>query len=126
MKTLVLFDIDGTILKSGGAGRIAMERALVATFGTPGDPAYHYDGKTDRQIIRELMRHAGFSDTEIDDRMPLMVQRDLEAVRETLAARADRVILYGGVASLIDRVHERDEMILGLLTGNVEPGAHLK
>jgi phosphoglycolate phosphatase-like HAD superfamily hydrolase len=53
---LVLFDIDGTILWSDGAGRRAMQRALMTAFGTSGNADYRYDGKTDMQIVRDLMR----------------------------------------------------------------------
>ena len=60
---LVLFDIDGTILWSDGAGRRAMQRALTTAFGTSGDRAdYRYDGKTDLQIVRDLMRLDGHAD----------------------------------------------------------------
>lgn len=126
MKTLVLFDIDGTILKSGGAGRAAMERALTAIFGTPGDPAYHYDGKTDRQIVRELMQRAGFSDAEIDAKMPMVIRRYLDELQAMVAKGGVNVTMYEGVASLIEAVDARDDLVLGLLTGNVEPGAHIK
>ena len=63
---LVLFDIDGTLLRSDGAGRRAMEGALTHVFGSPGDPGYRYDGKTDLQIARELMRLEGHDDEAID------------------------------------------------------------
>ena len=69
MRRLVLFDIDGTLLHSHGAGRRAMEAALLEAFGTTGSPSYRYDGKTDRQIVRDLMRGAGFDDAVIDARM---------------------------------------------------------
>ena len=52
MTTVVLFDIDGTLLASGGVGRRAMEGALHLHFGTIGPDDYRYDGKTDRQIVR--------------------------------------------------------------------------
>jgi phosphoglycolate phosphatase-like HAD superfamily hydrolase len=58
-RRLVLFDIDGTLLHSHGAGRRAMETALREAFGTTGSPLYRYDGKTDRQIVRDLMRVKG-------------------------------------------------------------------
>jgi phosphoglycolate phosphatase-like HAD superfamily hydrolase len=70
---LVLFDIDGTLLSSHGAGRRAMEAALLASFGTKGMPAYRYDGKTDRQIVRDLMRSEGFDDMTIDARIPAVL-----------------------------------------------------
>lgn len=126
MRKLILFDIDGTLLHTGGAGRDAMEAALTELFGTPGDPAYHYDGRTDRQIVRELMRGAGFADAEIDARMPRTMARYVEGLRERLAEPARDVALYPGVAALLDAVEARPDMVLGLLTGNVEPGARLK
>ena len=69
MHRLVLFDIDGTLLSSHGAGRRAMEAALIETFGSRGSPGYRYDGKTDRQIVRDLMRDEGFQDAVIDERV---------------------------------------------------------
>jgi len=126
MRTLVLFDIDGTILSSTGAGRAALERALVATFGTPGDPAYLYDGKTDRQIVRESMRATGFSNAEIDEKMSLVLERYLEGLREELVSPRRHVRMFEGIETLIDAVEKRDDLVLGLLTGNIEPGARLK
>src|SRR5690606_37552419 len=66
---LVLFDIDGTLLRSDGAGRRAMEGALIEVFGTSGSADYRYDGKTDQQIVRELMRAHGHADEHIDARI---------------------------------------------------------
>lgn len=126
MQHLVLFDIDGTILHSGGAGRDAMEYALSAVFGTPGDPEMRYDGKTDKQIIRESMRDAGFSDDDIDNRMEEVVALYVASLPERLMDPGRGVGTFPGVAELIDTVHRRDDFTLGLLTGNVEAGARLK
>lgn len=125
MKRLVLFDIDGTILRTGGAGREAMEQALSHVFGTPGDPGYRYDGKTDRQIARELMRSAGFEDAEIERRMGEVLELYVEGLRQRLKDAHD-VETFPGVIPLIDAVDESADSVLGLLTGNVEPGARLK
>jgi len=126
MRHLVLLDIDGTILHSSGAGRAAMEHALAETFGTPGDPSLRYDGKTDRQIVREAMRAAGFSDSDIDARMDDVVSRYVANLPARLAEPERGVAMFPGVAALIDAVHQRDDSVLGLLTGNVEEGARLK
>ncbi len=93
---LVLFDIDGTLLWTDGAGRRSMEHALLATFGVPGDPAYRYDGKTDQQNTREQAR-------------------DAQAAR-----------LCAGVPALLDALEAHDGATLGLLTGNIERGARKK
>ncbi|HSU96645.1 MAG TPA: haloacid dehalogenase-like hydrolase [Gemmatimonadaceae bacterium] len=126
MQHLVLFDIDGTILHSGGAGRDAMEYALATVFGTAGDSSMRYDGKTDKQIVRESMRAAGISDTEIDAHMEQVVSLYVATLPGRLGDPERHVGLYPGVAELIAAVHARDDSVLGLLTGNVESGARLK
>lgn len=126
MRHLVLFDIDGTILHSGGAGRDAMEAALTRVFGTPGDPAYHYDGKTDRQIVREQMRGAGFDDLEISRRMSHVMEVYVTGLEARLAEPTRDVGVYPGIPELVDAVDAHPDCVLGLLTGNVEPGARLK
>ncbi len=126
MQHLVLFDIDGTILHSGGAGRDAMEHALTAVFGTPGDPAMRYDGKTDKQIVRESMLASGIDEAEIDARMDEVVALYVASLPERLNDPRRGVGMYPGVAELIDTIHRRSDSVLGLLTGNVEAGARLK
>ena len=123
---LVLFDIDGTLLRSGGAGRVAMERALTGVFGSPGSSEYRYDGKTDRQIVRELMREEGFSDDEIDQSMEDILEAYVDGLHGELAARGPRVLVCEGVPELLDALEARPDIVLGLLTGNIEPGARAK
>jgi phosphoglycolate phosphatase len=123
---LVLFDIDGTLLWSDGAGRRAMEAALTETFGSPGRREYRYDGKTDRQIVRDLMRLEGHADEHIDGGMARLVERYLAGLRTELE-RGERVVeVLPGVPPLLDALEARDDVVLGLLTGNLEAGAALK
>jgi phosphoglycolate phosphatase len=103
-----------------------MEHALAETFGTPGDPSLRYDGKTDRQIVRESMRAAGFSDSDIDARMDEVVALYVATLPARLYEPERGVAMFTGVAALIDAVHRRSDSVLGLLTGNVEAGARLK
>lgn len=123
---LVLFDIDGTLLWTDGAGRRSMEQALETVFGAAGDPAYRYDGKTDQQIAREQMRAAGIDDAAITARMDdvfdaYVTQLDAELVRDANAAR-----LCAGVPALLDALEAHAGATLGLLTGNIERGARRK
>ncbi|MBK6843507.1 MAG: HAD family hydrolase [Gemmatimonadetes bacterium] len=123
---LVLFDIDGTILSTEGAGRRAMEGALVSAFGTPGAPGYRYDGKTDVQIVRELMREAGMDDSAIEARLPQVLDDYLVRLEQELADASLRVLLFDGVVALLEALEARDDREIGLLTGNVAAGAERK
>ncbi len=123
---LVLFDLDGTLLRGHGAGRESMEAALAEAFGSAGDPEYHYDGKTDRQIVRETMRAAGHDDAAIDAQLEAVIAGYLRRVRERLSSGAARVTQLAGVAPLLDALERRADVVLGVLTGNVADGAALK
>jgi phosphoglycolate phosphatase len=125
-RRLVLFDIDGTLLHSHGAGRRSMEAALVQVFGTRGSPAYRYDGKTDRQIVRDLMRGEGFDDATIDARIPVVLEAYVAGLRHELSLPHTRVEALTGVIALLDALVHRHHCVVGLLTGNLEPGAQHK
>lgn len=123
---LVLFDIDGTILWTTGAGRRAMEGALVAHFGAAGPPSYRYDGKTDVQIVRESMRECGVADADIDARLPAVLREYLDRLNAELEAPGGAVFRYDGVLELLAALEERSDRVIGLLTGNVVEGANKK
>jgi phosphoglycolate phosphatase len=123
---LVLFDIDGTLLSASGAGRRAIHTALRDVFGTTGPDNYWFDGKTDRQIVRDLMRSVGHSDDTIDERMAAVEERYLECLHRELKDPAHPTHLYPGVGELLDVLEARDDVTLGLVTGNLEEGARAK
>ena len=123
---VVLFDIDGTLLRTDGAGRRAMEQALFTVFGAHGDPEYRYDGKTDRQITREQMRWAGVSDDVIDARMHDVFALYAERLAQELASGTEQAVLMQGIPPLLERLGAHEEVTLGLLTGNIEAGARQK
>jgi phosphoglycolate phosphatase-like HAD superfamily hydrolase len=120
---LILFDIDGTIHWTSGAGRRAMEGALHEFFGATGPASYRYDGKTDIQIVRESMREAGIADAEIDARIDGVMASYLERLVVELAAPNTKMKRYDGVMELLDALEQRADRILGLLTGNIVDGA---
>jgi phosphoglycolate phosphatase len=123
---LVLFDIDGTLLDSSGMGRASMQRALAEVFGSPGHPSYRYDGKTDKQIVRDTMRLEGHTDEHIDARMEKLIDLYLDGLRTGVKSGKFHVRPLAGVVELLDVLEARDDVVLGLLTGNVEPGARVK
>ena len=123
---LVLFDIDGTLLLTDGAGRRAIHRALVEVFGGTGPTDHWFDGKTDPQIVREVMRLAGRSDAHIDERMQASLDRYVELLDEELRDPNYEPHVMPGVLQLLDALEARSDVLLGLLTGNLASGARAK
>jgi phosphoglycolate phosphatase len=123
---LVLFDIDGTLLLSAGAGKRAIHRALREVFGVIGPADYFFDGKTDQQIVRELMRFEGHADERIDADMARVLDRYLQLLDEELQTPGRRAYTLPGVPELLDELEAKHSVTLGLLTGNLESGARAK
>jgi phosphoglycolate phosphatase-like HAD superfamily hydrolase len=123
---LVLFDIDGTILLTDGAGKRAIHRALIDVFGGTGPEDHRFDGKTDPQIVRELMRFEGHGDAHIDAHMSPLLDRYVDYLHEELKTGSTGVRVMPGVNALLDALEPRSDAVLGLLTGNLEAGARAK
>jgi phosphoglycolate phosphatase-like HAD superfamily hydrolase len=125
---LVLFDIDGTLLSSDGAGKRAIRSALLTESGTAGpiDDGYRLDGKTDPQIVRELLVAAGHPHAASDAHVDRVCRTYLSLLAKELAASVGRSRTYPGVRELLDQLEPRADALLGLLTGNLVEGAALK
>lgn len=123
---LVLFDIDGTLLWTDGAGRRAIHAALTEFFGSTGPADYWFDGKTDPQIVRDLMRGAGHGEAHIDARMAPLFARYVERLHDELRTSAHVARALPGVPALLDALEARPDVTLGLLTGNLVEGARAK
>jgi phosphoglycolate phosphatase len=137
MRKLVLFDIDGTLVLTGGAGIRAMNRACEEVVGHPlaldGIPVA---GRTDRIILTDVVARAGHA---LDDGL-LERLRDgyISNLREeierpgrtqsfeSLGARGGMKAVMPGIRELLDVLERRDDVFLGLLTGNFEAGARIK
>jgi phosphoglycolate phosphatase-like HAD superfamily hydrolase len=123
MNTLLLWDIDGTLVTSGGAGMRALQVALRAVFGIDGRvDDIDFAGRTDRWIIRQIFGKFGVPATEEN------FSRYLDGYVTALPAQlADRgVHLLPGVPALLDAAAARGDLALGLLTGNLRRGAETK
>jgi phosphoglycolate phosphatase-like HAD superfamily hydrolase len=117
-----LFDIDGTLVSSGGAGKAAIEEALAEEFGVAVRGEVPYSGRTDRAIARDLLHLHGLEDSPENRRR--LVAAYLHRLPASLSRHTGRVL--PGIAALLEHLSERDETAVGLLTGNLREGARLK
>jgi phosphoglycolate phosphatase len=120
---ICLFDIDGTLLRSGGAGKAAMEAALEETFKVPlAAEQVSYSGRTDRAIGRDLFRLHGI---EMNDGN---WQRFIDAYLARLPSYMGTMgaVVCPGIAELLDELATWPDIEVGLLTGNLRAGANVK
>jgi phosphoglycolate phosphatase len=123
---LVLFDIDGTILLTSGAGRRAIVAAIADEVGATGLPRVRFDGKTDPQIVAELLDSAGYEAPPALERVDAICRRYVDLLAAELQRPTTRTTVMPGVLRLLDRLEREQGVILGLLTGNIAQGAALK
>lgn len=120
----VLFDIDGTLLVTGGAGGVAWQRAFEQLYGVEANVAEHTDaGMTDPEIVRIVFREAiGREGTQAERAKALACYlRHLpDAVAESAGYRT-----MPGIEPLLERLIDAG-VLLGLVTGNIEAAANIK
>src|SRR5437016_3298563 len=120
---IVFFDIDGTLIKSGGAGKAALEAALTSAFGI--DQVIEkllLSGRTDRAIVRDIFHVHGIADSpENWQRMATSYLRHLPDHLERMTG-----CVLPGIEALLAQLSRRPRTALGLLTGNTRQGAQVK
>lgn len=122
-KTLILWDIDGTILHSTGAGMKALNKALNTVFGLSGSfDGIEFAGRTDKLIIRQIFARFGIEYSS--ENFSRYVDAYVAALPETLAANNARVL--PGISEILGNAAEHPHVAQGLLTGNLRRGAQVK
>jgi phosphoglycolate phosphatase-like HAD superfamily hydrolase len=123
IECVCLFDIDGTLLSSGGAGKHAMYAAIASEFGVANlDDGVPFAGRTDRAIARDLLDRHGLENSDSNFRR--FVRAYLGHLPHSLATHPGRVL--PGVAELLTTLRQRGDVAVGLLTGNLRDGATSK
>jgi len=122
-KSLYLFDIDGTLITSGGAGENSYREAVKQVCGSLAPlEGLNFAGNTDTGLARSILMAAGMEPT----------QEAIMALNDTyLGILSDRIhrhqgSLLPGIILLLDRLKERSDAVLALLTGNLAAGAEVK
>ena len=125
MKKILLFDIDGTLLLTGGAGKIAFEKAFHELFGIAnswGETNPH--GKTDPMIFEEIALRVLKRPVSRDENS-MLVERYLYHFRKEIK-RSPNFRLMPGIPSLLQTLSKEKNLILGIATGNLEEAGWLK
>ncbi|UCH44837.1 MAG: HAD family hydrolase [Nitrospiraceae bacterium] len=121
-KKLVLFDIDGTLVHTGGAGTRAMNLAFHILFGIENAfEGISMAGKTDREIMKEGLRTHGLEHR--DGNLSSMVSQYLYFLQREIDN--PQKVIKPGIEDAIAFFQDMN-MPLGLLTGNLEKGAQIK
>jgi phosphoglycolate phosphatase-like HAD superfamily hydrolase len=136
-RKLVLFDIDGTLVLTGGAGVRAIGRACADLIpGADGLSGVPVAGRTDRSILADVAARAGLTLDEpllarLRDKYVANLREEIERPGHTptdayLGRHAGIKAVMPGIRELLDVLHQRDDVFLALLTGNFEAGARIK
>jgi phosphoglycolate phosphatase-like HAD superfamily hydrolase len=127
-RKLVLFDIDGTLLLSRGAGRRALVAAMSEFLPFPAATAevVRFDGKTDPQIVIEMLAAAGDARPDEPGRIAAVLDRYVTRLEGELSRAGHATDVMPGIPELLGAVEDAGDAVLGLLTGNVVQGARLK
>ena len=120
MHTL-LFDIDGTLIKSGGAGFRAMRIAMSQLFGIDEIPSLEVHGRTDRGILRDLFEHANLDFDEHGEEFNRVYWQHLPS-----SLHQTEGWILPGVMELLTRLASTPGFALGILTGNARRAADIK
>lgn len=122
---LVLFDIDGTLLRCGPQIREIFASSLSAVFGRTGDlDNYDFAGRTDDGIVFDLMTGSGLSEERVTEVLPRFRDHYLAGLERDLDHRL--MELLPGVEEILQRLVKRQDVLVGLLTGNWEVCARSK
>ena len=125
MSNVILFDIDGTLVLTGGAGQRAMARAFEEVFSV--SDAFHnieMPGRTDSWILSDALAAHGVSWADAD--LARFREAYLEHLRREIQSPGPRKGVMPGVRALLKALIGRDGVYLALLTGNYQDAARLK
>jgi len=127
-KRLILFDIDGTLLKTTGTGRRSKKRAMQEVFGiTSCVDTIPFGGKTDWQILHELLEPYGYDEMQIGEIMPKYEKVMAEHLADIFINGGSATPMPGAMEAvhLLREEHSAD-VLIGILTGNCATTAPLK
>jgi phosphoglycolate phosphatase len=124
-RRLYLFDIDGTLLNTGGSGRTAMAHAFEAVFGVKdGFKGVEFTGRSDLAIAHDAFRRAALGNDDPGDLVSRFKRAYYRHLRRLLSASNGR--LLPGVVETLQRLNAEDNATVSLGTGNFRASARIK
>ena len=124
-KKFLLFDVDGTLVHAGGAGRRALASALEESGAARGAlDNFSFAGTTDRQIVLTALRNSGFAAGELPGTLARVLDSYLAHLAENLEEKPVRACPFA--RELLQACSGRSDLELALLTGNIPEGARIK
>jgi len=122
---IILFDIDGTLLHIGGAGKMAMIQAFKDIYGV----SYNFDGivmagKTDEEILKEAIHKVGFIGK--NNQIEMFKKRYFQLLMRNIRRKFPGEKIYPGVKPLLDKLIKYKNVKLGIITGNWKISAFIK
>lgn len=125
--TVLLFDVDGTLVTTCGAGRRAIERAFEIRHGSKDVLSFSFGGMTDKAIVRGALLELGrtfASESDLEQEMEATLAFYLEMLVEEVART--RIRIHDGMEQAMEKAEARSDVALGLGTGNIRKGAEIK
>jgi phosphoglycolate phosphatase len=124
-KRLLLFDIDGTLIRSAGAGRAAMDIAFEQVFNIPcGFDGIQMMGRTDPGILQEAFDNHGL--TWDNARVEIFKDTYFRKLEEGLAEPRDGKYVCPGIVEILNQLQNNPNIVIGLLTGNWRSSGYAK
>jgi len=125
IKHLVLFDIDGTLLRTKGAGRTSTRLAMMDVYGTAGRIDQHqFGGKTDWHTLVELLHDSGYDHARIGETMPDFERAMAKHLRDVI--HDAEVTVMPMAHEVVRTLREDDGVMIGIVTGNTRSSAGIK
>lgn len=123
----MLWDVDGTLLRSGGVGATAFDVAVERALGRhPGAHGIRMGGMTDPQITREILTFASVAETELDAHLPIVLSHLEAALADAEHEIRENGEVLPGVAAVLAALHDDPAVVSTVLTGNTRANAAVK
>ncbi len=123
--TVALFDVDGTLIDAGGAGRRSLEQAFRQVVGDDRGLSFSFAGQTDLAIIREGLRQSAVDDVVREEKEGAIIEAYLRHLPEEVNASPGYEV-FPGVTLLLQAAAQVEGLVVGLGTGNLRHGAKIK